>query len=70
MLLVNMTDAGHERFVRGKFDAALTAEIRALFAFDLAYNALANPANEHMVDNFAQDIITTAVISPGACSSN
>lgn len=63
LLLVNMTDATYEHFVPGEFDAALTAEIQALFPVNLAYNALANPANEHMVANFVQDIATTAIIS-------
>jgi len=63
MLLLNLTDAAHKHFVPAEFDNAITQHLRGQFPFDLAYNALANPANEHMVANFVQDITTTAIIS-------
>jgi len=63
VLLWNMTDAAHEHFVPAEFDAPVTAAVQALYPFNAAYNALANPANEHLVANMVDDIITTAIIS-------
>jgi hypothetical protein len=63
VMLWNLTTADHERFDQAKLQPVVTHAVQALYPFEQCYNALANPANEHLVANIVDDVITTGVIS-------
>jgi hypothetical protein len=61
-MLWTLASNDREHFRADAFPQAVIEDIRALYPFPGAYAALQNPADEHMVANMVDDIITISVM--------